>query len=98
MAVATTDVRIKPSQGWVLVATNPVFLCIKPSAFTVWTIAVTAGGLPATTLRGLQMGRGIDDRQAFQTGAITGEIYIRVDIPASSMSSEDPVHFGVIAA
>ena len=70
-----------------------ILLCVAP----LWGVAVTAAVAPNVALQGIQMGRGEDSREAFQTGAITGTIYIKVDKPASGSGLEDKVHFGVVA-
>lgn len=46
MAFSTVDFFIKPTDGWVLVATNPTFLLARPTQTRAWRVAVTAGGAP----------------------------------------------------
>jgi hypothetical protein len=97
MAYATSDLYIRPEDGWVLVATNPTALIIKPDAFHPWWVAITAGTAPADALIGLPMGRGGDNkREPFQTGAITGNVYIRVRNPVASEPASQHARFGII--
>lgn len=96
MAIATLDFFLRPEDGWVLFATNPTSLLIKPSDFKPWFVAVTTGGAPADDLIGIQMGKDSYDRdEAFESGSITGEVYVRImEPPASSPASR--FHFGVL--
>lgn len=97
MAVSTTDLYVRPEDGWVLVATDPVSLLIKPQAFHPWWVAITASGAPAATLVGVPMGRDNSNRLAsFETGEITGEVYIRIKEPASREPTDAELHFAVI--
>lgn len=95
MALATADFSIRPEDGWVLVATNPAFIQVKPFAHTPFEVAVTVSGAPAATIRGLPFGRDEDNRfQAFNLGsAITGEVYVRLSQPIGTV---DRAMFGVI--
>lgn len=99
MAFATTDLLIRPEDGWVLAATNPTWLLIKPEAFHPWWVAVTAGGPPADGVIGVAMGRGNDHRREpfFFESAITGEVYIRVRNPVASEPVTQKTRFGVIS-
>jgi hypothetical protein len=45
--MATTDFFIRPEDGWVLVATAPDYIQIKPGAFHPWWVFVSSGD-PAT--------------------------------------------------
>lgn len=96
MPITTTDVYVRPEDGWVEVAENPVSLLIKPEGFQAWFLAVTDGSDPADGLIGVQMGRGGDNlRESFQTGEITGKVFLRVrDAPASTPSAQ--LRFGVV--
>lgn len=98
MAAATIDLYIRPEDGWVLVATNPTFLSIRPSGFHPWWVAVTALGAPAATVEGQQFGRGGEaQRDSFTlSSGITGEVYIRVKDPAAARPTDQKTHFGVI--
>lgn len=99
MAVATTDFYIRPEDDWVLVATDPTFLNVRPSGFHPWWVAVTAGGAPAGTVEGQQFGRGSEAvREPFVLpGGITGEVYIRIKDPVAARPTDQKAHFGVIA-
>lgn len=98
MPVATNDVNIRPEDGWVLVATNPTFLNIRPTNFAPWFVAVTAAGAPADGLQGQQFGRGTTNkRECFILPVgITGLVYIRVKDPVASEPVNQKTHFGVI--
>jgi len=52
MAYETLDFLIRPEDGWVEVAENPVNLIVRPSGFHPWWLAVTDGTAPnvATTI------------------------------------------------
>lgn len=95
MAASTTDILVRPEDGWTLVATDPAYLLITPHANRQWFVAVTAGTAPASTLIGANM-RGGDDRMSFQTGAITGTVYVRVKEPTDNYTRG--MMFGVIKA
>lgn len=98
MAVATVDFNIRPEDNWVLVATSPTYLNIRPDNFQPWWVAVTAGGAPSIALIGQQFGRGGDAyRESFiLPDGITGEVYIRVKDPAAAQPVNQKTHFGVI--
>jgi hypothetical protein len=49
MAFSTVDFFVKPTDGWVLVSTNPTFLMVQPSQPRHWRVAVTASGAPTST-------------------------------------------------
>lgn len=93
MAFATNDVTISPSQGWVLVATNPTNLIIRPNSSQRWYLAVTAGTTPPSTLKGMLMGEeNTEERPPFTiSSAITGTVYIRV-----SEAGADSQSFSII--
>lgn len=97
MAFTTTDFVVKPSDGWVLVATDPAFLFVKPSGLHAWFIAVTSSGsAPVDGVTGVPMGRGGDGRHdPFQAASITGGVYVRVPAPVDAAGTG--LHFGVIA-
>jgi hypothetical protein len=97
MAFATLDFEIRPEDGWVLVATNPNYLKIRPVEHHPYWIAVTAAGVPAADLEGLKYGRGGDaQRQDFDISGVTaGLVYIRVKEPPNSAPSSH-MHFGVL--
>lgn len=95
MPATTEDIRVRPEDGWTLVATDPAYLLVTPHANRQWFVAVTAGGAPASTLVGAAM-RGADDRFTFETGALTGSVYIRVPQPADQTGRG--MMFGVIKA
>lgn len=96
MAVATLDFLISPTDGWTLIATNPTSLLIKPAIFHPWFVAVTAAGAPAATLTGVLMGIDSNDRdESFESGAITGEVYVRIMTPPDSVTGSE-MRFGVI--
>lgn len=90
MPVSTIDVAIRPEDGWVLVATNPSKIVIRPFIVHPWRMAISAG-LPANTLRGVPFNNDRNDSkrgfEMFLPAAITGEVYIRIDTPPSSTSS-----------
>jgi len=98
MAVATNDVYIRPEDGWVLVATSPTYLNIRPDNFQPWWVAVTAAGAPAAGIIGQQYGRGGEAaREPFiLPDGITGEVYIRVNDPAGDRPVNQQTRFGVI--
>lgn len=98
MAVSTVDFNIRPSDNWVLIATNPTYLNVRPDNFQPWWVAVTAGGAPAATLTGQQFGRGGEaNREPFiLPEGITGEVYIRIKDPAAVQPVNQKTHFGVI--
>lgn len=98
MAVSTVDFNIRPEDGWVLVATNPTYLNVRPSNFSPWWVAVTAGGVPASGVVGQQYGRGGEaTREPFVLpDGITGEVYIRIQDPAAVQPVNQTTHFGVI--
>jgi hypothetical protein len=97
MAVATLDFAIRPEDGWVLVATNPTLLKVRPVEHHPYWIACTAAGVPAAALEGLKYGRGGDaQRENFElNAAFTGLVYVRVKEPPNSAPSSY-MHFGVI--
>lgn len=95
MAVSTTDIKIRPEDGWTLVATNPTYLLITPHTNRPWFVAVTPGTAPAASLVGASM-RGISDRFTFETGALTGTVYVRAPTPVDSANKG--MMFGVIVA
>lgn len=96
MAIQTLDFRVSPDDGWVLVATNPAALLIKPDAFHPWWVAVTAAGTPPADLIGIPMGKdGYDRDEPFESGAITGEVYIRIQTPPDSVEGSK-MRFGVL--
>lgn len=95
MPATTTDILVKPTDGWTLVATNPAYLLVTPHENRQWFVAVTAGTAPASTLIGAAM-RGQDDRFTFETGALTGTVYIRVKEPADQTGRG--MMFGIISA
>lgn len=47
MAFETLDFYIKPSDGWVAVATDPDYLLIRPTGFHAWLLAITSGAAPS---------------------------------------------------
>jgi hypothetical protein len=98
VAVSTINLNIRPEDGWVLAATNPSRVVIKPSVMHPWRLAVSLG-VPSGTLRGLAFGNDrTEARQAFELvlGApIAGEVYIRIDTPTSSMPIDAKMEFGV---
>jgi hypothetical protein len=52
MAATTTDLYVRPEDGWVLAATAPAaFLLIKPENFFPWWVYVAAAPPAATTTR-----------------------------------------------
>lgn len=96
MAVETLDFYVTQADGWVLIATNPASLLVKPSNFQPWFVAITAAGVPAAGLVGVQMGKDSNNRsESFVSGAFTGEAYIRIDVPPDSVIGSQ-AHFGVI--
>lgn len=95
MAASTTDVLVRPEDGWKLVATDPAYLLITPHANRQWFVAVTAGTAPASTLVGCAM-RGYGDKFTFETGALTGTVYVRVPAPVDQVNRG--MMFGVITA
>lgn len=98
MAVSTVDFNIRPEDGWVLVATNPTYLNVRPDDFAPWWVAVTAAGAPSLALIGQQFGRGGEAvREAFiLPDGITGEVYIRIADPIAVQPVNQKRHFGVI--
>jgi hypothetical protein len=48
MAYETVELSISPEDGWVLAATDPAYLYIKPGLNVPWYLAVTASGAPGT--------------------------------------------------
>lgn len=95
MPASTTDVIIRPTDGWTLVATNPSYLLVTPHENRQWFVAVTAGSAPAANLIGAAM-RGGDDRFTFETGALTGTVYVRVKEPVDNTGRG--MMFGIIKA
>jgi hypothetical protein len=96
MAISTIDLNISPDDGWVQVAVNPTSLLIKPRTFHNWWVAVTASGAPAASLLGVPMGNDAYDRdEPFESGQITGEVYIRITTPPDSVVGSK-MGFGVI--
>ncbi len=96
MAIETLDFWIGPADGWTLVATNPISLLVKPDAFHPWWVAVTAAGDPDAGLIGIPMGRDSYDRdEPFESGAITGEVYVRITTPPDSVVGSK-MRFGVL--
>lgn len=93
MAASTTDILIRPEDGWTLVATNPGYLLITPHTNRPWFVAVTPGTAPAADLVGAAM-RGYDDKFTFETGSITGTVYVRVPTPVDQANRG--MMFGVI--
>lgn len=98
MAVSTVDFNIRPEDGWVLVATNPTYLNVRPDNFQPWWVAVTAAGTPADSLTGQQFGRGGEAMREplILPDGITGLVYIRVKDPAAARPINQKTHFGVI--
>lgn len=96
MAIETLDFYLSPDDGWTLVATNPTALLVKPDAFQPWWVSVTAAGAPADDLIGIPMGKdGYDRDEPFESGAITGEVYIRITTPPDSVVGSK-MRFGVL--
>ena len=95
MAASTTDILIRPEDGWTLVAANPAYLLITPHVNRQWFVAVTDGTAPASTLIGAAM-RGHDDRFTFETGLLSGSVYVRVPNPVDQVNRG--MMFGVIQA
>jgi hypothetical protein len=87
MAFTTTDVLIRPEDGWVEVASNYATLYIRPAQFQPWFLAVNDGAAPPSNdLVGAQFGRGADNaREVYETAvANTGKAWIRVMQPSAS--------------
>jgi hypothetical protein len=96
MALQTVDVLVSADDGWVEVASNPASLIIKPDGVHPWWIAVTSGAAPAAGLEGLPMGRGGEGlRESFQSGVITGKVFVRIRTPPASVPGSK-LRFGVI--
>ena len=93
MAFATSNVIVKASDGWVLVATNPINLILRPDSSRIYNVAVTTGPAPTNGISGLLMGEEqTKDRPAFAiNSAITGAVWVR--IPENTGHS---VRFGLI--
>lgn len=49
MAYETFDLYVRPDDGWVLVATDPTDLLLRPENHHPWFLAVTPGTVPNTT-------------------------------------------------
>lgn len=95
MPATTEDIRVRPEDGWTLIATDPAYLLVTPHSNHQWFVAVTAGAPPAASLIGAAM-RGDGERLTFETGALTGSVYIRVPQPADQTGRG--MMFGVIKA
>lgn len=93
MAVATTQVLVRPEEGWKLAATAPSIICIiKPNTYNRWFYAL-AGSTPAATVNGIPMG--VDKRQDNELqivgAALTGiNVYVRVAEAMSHYMPYDP--------
>lgn len=97
MAITTTDILVRNTDGWKLVATAPAGpVTLKPhSTGRTWFMAIAAA-LPDDSLRGMPMGRfsGSGEDNSFRSDAdIAENIYIRV--PPSSAGSADAVDNGL---
>ena len=94
MAFTTTNLIVKASDGWVLVATNPINLILRPDSSRVYNIAVTSGAAPTdNNVSGLLMGEEeTKDRPAFSiNSAITGNVYVRIPVNVGHS-----VRFGIV--
>lgn len=97
MAYGTVDFAVRPEDGWVLVATAPDAVIVRPVEHHPWWLAVSAD-VPAAGVEGMKFGRGGDGlRETFSWDVpITGNVYIRIkEPPASNPSSH--MHFCVIS-
>ena len=97
MATTTTDVAIRPEDGWVLVATAPLYCLIKPNSFSPWYVAIAAA-TPAATFQGLSFGKDTSVQRAnFELPVATLEnVYIRVKEPLGREPATQKAGFGVI--
>lgn len=98
MATYTSDFLIGSHDGWVLVATNPSQLEIKPAVYHPWWVAIVDTGTPAATLVGFPMGRDPSNRNEtyFLPSGVTGLVYVRIATPTDS-SSDEKMFFSVTA-
>lgn len=88
MAIETIDLDVKPEEEWVLVATNPTNLTIKPAVLSPWFLAIVESGEPDHNLKGLPFGVDHELRgDAFEAGAIAGLVYVR---------TQQPIRFGIL--
>lgn len=99
MTTYTTDFSIKQSDSWVLVATNPSQLIIKPGVRHPYWVAITDTGVPAVTVVGQAMnGDPEQGREPFILwSGVTGAVYVRIRDNPSNDASQQGMIFNVTA-
>lgn len=87
MAFSTTDVLTGPEDGWVLVATNPVFVSVRSGSRRPWYVAITASGAPAAGLNGQAFdpqSQADGNEFRLQAAAATAcQVYVRASYPTA---------------
>lgn len=92
MAFSTQSFSVGTEDGWVLVATNPTYLYIRPDVMAPWALYVGTGA-PAATDEGVHFKPGQRDSSDYEKdGATTAVFYVRNLSPAG----KTPLRFGVI--
>lgn len=104
MASVTSDIYLKPEDGWKLIATDPATIFLRPSNFVPWQLAISAAA-PAAGIKGIGLGRNKDPFNFFRSDvAITGGVYIRImdplngNQPHSAGAQSNALHFGLIVS
>ena len=104
MASVTSDVYLKPEDGWKLIATDPATIFLRPSSFVPWQLAISAAA-PADGIKGIPLGRNKDPFNFFRSDvAITGGVYIKIDQPPNgnqpfnAAAQSGAMHFGLIVS
>ena len=78
MAFETIDLDVAPEDEWVLAATSPAKLVIKPGKLSPWFVAIVDSGTPDHNLKGVPFA--VDHQlrgESFQIEDVTGLVYVR---------------------
>lgn len=104
MASVTSDIYLKPEDGWKLIATDPATILLRPSNFAPWQLAISAAA-PAAGIKGVGFGRNKSPFNFFRSDvAITGNVYIKMDQPLNgdqpfnAAAQSNALHFGLIVS
>lgn len=95
MAFETLEFRVTTQDGWVLIATNPSYLYVRPATNFPWAIAITASGEPTAPGVSFKPTSQQNGQDFELTSAITGEVYVRANRPRAGDTIE-PLRIGVI--
>ena len=97
MATATSNVTIKPSDGWVaLTSAATTFLAIKTNGYSVWSLGAGASAPTTNGLRFLPGDGDEDDILIFPSG-IGGKVWAKVADSNMGGVQDAGVEFGVIS-